>query len=177
MSNFKERWRKRRLGKTDWTDMAKAFARLGYRPKFDRIAGREKGYIYFQDFIPGNKHDIRINIIDGKASGARRKVRKNDFRASGSGLFDFDTSKVPEEALKIAFEIAKKLKLQTVAFDFILDNDSPVIVEMSYGFGQTEFHTGYWDSDLNYYEGEFNPFGWMVESFIKEIEANKLHPR
>lgn len=172
---LKERWRKYRLGKTKWTDMAKALIRFWYPTEHDRIAGREKGYVYFQDFIPGNTHDIRVNVIDGKASAARRRVRQNDFRASGSGLYDFDITKIPVEAVEIAFRTAERLKLQSVAFDFILDRDNPVIVEMSYGFGQARFTTGYWDSDLNFYEGEFNPFGWMVDSFIKEIEGAKIH--
>ncbi len=173
VSNLQERWRKYRLGKTDGIDMIKAFARLGYPTEHEYVAGRERGYVYFQDFVPGNDYDIRVNIIDGKASAVRRKVRENDFRASGSGLIDYDMSKIPVEALKISFDLADKLKLQSVAFDFVLDQDKPLVIEMSYGFGfiSTDFKAGYWDSDLNFHEGEFNPFGWMVDAFVKEIQA------
>lgn len=173
LSNLKERWRKYRLGKTEITDMVKAVTRFGYPTDHDRVAGKEKGYVYFQDFIPGNEYDIRVNVIDAKASAVRRKVRHNDFRASGSGMIDYDMSKIPVEALKISFDLAEKLKLQSVAFDFVLDEGNPLIVEMSYGFGfiSTDFKAGYWDSDLNFYEGEFNPFGWMVDAFVKEIRA------
>jgi len=175
ISNLQERWRKYRLGKTGETDIIKAFARLGYPTEHEYVAGREKGYVYFQDFIPENDYDIRVNIIYGKASAVRRKVRPNDFRASGSGIIDYDMSKVPVEAIEIAFNLTKKLKFQSMAYDFVMDGNKPKIVELSYGFGflPTDFKAGYWDSDLNFHEGEFNPFGWMVDGFVKEIQKNR----
>jgi hypothetical protein len=27
---------------------------------------------------------------------------------------------------------------------------------------------GYWDKELNWYEGEFDPYGWMIEQLIKD---------
>ncbi|MGF1672028.1 MAG: RimK family alpha-L-glutamate ligase [Balneolaceae bacterium] len=172
LSNLKERWRKYRLGKTDMDDMIKACARFIYPTGHDRVAGREKGYVYFQEFIAGNEYDIRVNIIDGKASAVRRKVRPNDFRASGSGEIDYDMNNIPLEAVEIAFSLTEKLKFQSMAYDFVMDGNKPKIVELSYGFGflPTDFKTGYWDSDLNFHEGAFNPFGWMVDGFVKQIQ-------
>ena len=73
-----------------------------------------------------------------------------------------------------------KLKLQSVAFDFLMVGENPKILKMSYGFGYLPivFKTGYWDSDLNFHEGEFNPFGWTVEGFLKEIQkkSNTIKP-
>jgi hypothetical protein len=45
----------------------------------------------------------------------------------------------------------------------------PLIVEMSYGFGvdSDEFDFGYWDPDLKWHKGKFNPYGWMVEEVLK----------
>jgi hypothetical protein len=57
-----------------------------------------------------------------------------------------------------------------VAFDFVEDeNSNPLIVEISYGFGTYGIDNapGYWDSSLQWHEGEFNPQGWMVEAIIK----------
>ena len=59
--------------------------------------------------------------------------------------------------------------MQSVAFDFILDNNKPLIVEMSYGFGVKGISNapGYWDRDLNWHKGEnFDFCGWMVEQII-----------
>ena len=63
----------------------KGLVRLFVPTKFERLSDREKGYIYFQDFIPNNKYDIRIIIIGKKAFAIKRNIRKDDFRASGSG--------------------------------------------------------------------------------------------
>lgn len=57
--------------------------------------------------------------------------------------------------------------MQSFAFDFVEDEDSnPLIVEISYGFGTSGIDNapGYWDSSLQWHEGEFNPQGWMVDS-------------
>lgn len=94
---------------------------------------REKGYAYFQDFIPNNTCDFRVIVINSKVYGMKRIVRKGDFRASGAGVFDY--SDIDEDILILAKSIAKKLNMLSVAFDFVLDNGKPLIVEISYGFG------------------------------------------
>src|SRR5699024_4626986 len=104
--------------------------------------------------------DYRIKVIDNKAWGCIRKVRKNDFRASGSNDLIFDPDQIPLEIVKTALWVAKTLSLQSVAFDFVLDKaHNPLLLEMSYGFGTVdkEFDFGYWDGDLNWHPGPFNP--------------------
>ncbi|MGE5456923.1 MAG: ATP-grasp domain-containing protein, partial [Methanococcaceae archaeon] len=53
----------------------------------------QKDAILYQKFLPNNSFDQRIVVIGNRAFGARRFVRKNDFRASGSGNFDLDPLK------------------------------------------------------------------------------------
>lgn len=146
----------------------KGFIRLILPPEGSTLLPRQKGYVYFQDFLPNNKYDIRLIVIGGeKAYGLKRIVRKNDFRASGSKKFVYD--QINNETIIKAFDIANKLKLQSVAFDFIYSNKGkPLIVEMSYGYG-TEGSgkcKGYWDKDLNWHEGPFDPYGWMVQMLM-----------
>ncbi len=174
VKNLKERWRMYRGGLTTWNDVLRGIVRLAVPTPFSRMAGKERGYVYFQDFIPDNDHDIRVNFVYGRCFAFRRKVRSGDFRASGSGVVDFDMSNIPQKALSIAFEVADKLQLQSAAFDFVIHNHEPIIVEVSYGFGPSEekLEHGYWDADLNYYPGKFDPFGWMVEGMIKSINTN-----
>lgn len=162
---LKERIRKYKEGKDTLWGVCKGMGRLFIPTELAKIVGPEKGYVYFQDFIPNNKYDIRLIVIGGeKAYGLKRIVRKNDFRASGSKKFVYD--QINNETIIKAFDIANKLKLQSVAFDFIYSNKGkPLIVEMSYGYG-TEGSgkcKGYWDKDLNWHEGPFDPYGWMVE--------------
>ena len=166
--NLKERIRKYKEGKDTLWGVCKGMGRLFIPTELAKIVGPEKGYVYFQDFIPNNKYDIRLIVIGGeKAYGLKRIVRKNDFRASGSKKFVYD--QINNETIIKAFDIANKLKLQSVAFDFIYSNKGkPLIVEMSYGYG-TEGSgkcKGYWDKDLNWHEGPFDPYGWMVQMLM-----------
>jgi len=79
------------------------------RNEYDRVTGREIGYAYFQDFIPGNDHDIRIIVIGDKAFAIKRLVRKKDFRASGSGFVYYGKNLFKEETVRLAFEMSEKL--------------------------------------------------------------------
>jgi glutathione synthase/RimK-type ligase-like ATP-grasp enzyme len=166
--SLKERWRKYRMGKSNFGEILSGLVRLVRPPAYACVNGREKGYVYFQDFIPDNLFDIRITYVFNRCFATRRKVRPGDFRASGSGVTDYDQSQIPKQALRIAFDVAQRLKLQTAAFDFVLNKGVPEIVELSYAFGYPEkvFDLGYWDDQLQYHAGAFNPFGWMVEGIL-----------
>ena len=45
----------------------------------------QKDAILYQKYLPNNPFDQRVTVIGKRAFGMRRFVRKNDFRASGSG--------------------------------------------------------------------------------------------
>lgn len=73
------------------------YKRLKKAPRFFRMAHRiragmpsERGYVYFQEFIPNNNYDYRVKIIGNKCWSFRRGVRPGDFRASGSGIADLN---------------------------------------------------------------------------------------
>lgn len=153
----------------NYIDLVKACSRYIYTPKYLRRPGRERGYVYFQDFIPDNKFDTRIVVIGEKAIGERRFVRKNDFRASGSGKFAYDN--IDLRTVDIAFKIKKLLNLQSVAFDFVHHNSTPLIVEVSYGFGTKGIMgaPGYWDSTLNWHSHKICPEEWILEEILAEI--------
>jgi len=128
----------------------------------------ERNYVYFQEFIPDNSYDIRIIVIGNKAFGIKRFVRKNDFRASGSGKISYDPKEIPTECVQIAFEINKKIKSQCTSFDFILKKNKPLIVEISYGFAQEVYRKcpGYWDEKIYWHKNNSNEF--IPEYFIIE---------
>ena len=174
--NLKERIRKYRLGKSSLWDVIKGIIRLAYPPAFSKIHGKERNYIYFQDFIPGNDHDIRAIVIDKKAFAIKRTVRKNDFRASGGGNNLYEKELFDKATLNLSFEMAEKLKTQCVAFDFVYQDGNPLIMEISYGFQQAGYEAcpGFWDKELNWQDGKFNPYGWMVEKVIREANGKKL---
>lgn len=171
-SNLKERWRLFRLGKNSFWNVFKGVLRLGYTTEFDRVAGSERGYVYFQDFVPENDSDTRIIVIDEKAFAIKRLVRKNDFRASGSGEVEYKKELFDEETVRLSFELADKLKSQSLALDFVYSNGKPMIVEISFGFTSHVYEPceGYWDREMNWHQGSFNPQHWMVETCLKSLE-------
>ena len=169
-SNLKERIRKFRIGKTTLWDVIKGTIRLVHTTQYSRMTGREIGYIYFQDFIPGNDHDIRVVVVGDKAFAIKRLVRHGDFRASGSGHIHYNKELFDDEIIKLSFELAEKLKTQCIAFDFVYHFGNPLLIEISYGFAPIGYDPcpGYWDKNLNWHEGRFNPYGWMVDLLIND---------
>lgn len=170
--NLKERWRKYRLGMADLPDVLKGLGRLFYTTDFDRFKSRERGYVYFQDFIPENKFDIRVVVIGKRAFAIKRFVRKDDFRASGSGLKALGKDEFNDALIGHSFNIAKKIESQCIAFDFLYENDRPLLIEMSYGF-MSSSTSGYWDSNLNWHQTDATPQEWMVDVVLNEIEQKR----
>ena len=171
-SNLKERWRKFRTGQSTWPDLVKGILRFGHTTDFDRIIGKERGYIYFQEFIDGNEYDIRIIVIDGKACAVKRLNRKDDFRASGSGILLYEKEHFDERLIRKALELSDRLGSKSLALDCIYKEDEPLFVELSYGFPAGPFIDdchGYWDREMIWHEGPFDALGWMVEAVVKKI--------
>ncbi len=139
----------------------------------NKARAREKGYLYFQDFLPGNDYDIRITVIGNRAFGFTRNVRPNDFRASGSGSIDYESApeRIDEQTIQIAFDVARKMKAQSVAFDFIRNSrGESQIVECSYAYMSFAVRDcpGHWDSDLNWRSGHLWPEDAIIEDVISD---------
>jgi len=173
--DLKESIRKRKLGESTIFNIFTRLLRIFFNSEIQKFSHREKGYVYFQEFIADNDSDIRLVVVDGKAFGEKRFVRKNDFRASGSHMRSYDKEIITEETLKIAFEVARRLKLQCSAFDFVYENGKPVIVELSYGTTPTAYKPcpGFWDENFVFHEGEFNFCGWMVEMVVRDVQKRE----
>ncbi|MBB3185986.1 ATP-grasp domain-containing protein [Microbacter margulisiae] len=168
-------YQKYQQGKLPAFDLTKRIARCFIPTQYSKIHGKERGYVYFQDFIPNNAFDIRVIVIGNKAFAIKRMVRKNDFRASGSGMILYDKQEFDERCVSIAFEVNNRLQSQSIAYDFVFDvNHDPLIVEISYGFSIEGYDpcTGYWTSDMAWHEGKFNPYGWMVEDLSFAVKEN-----
>ncbi|MCB6974647.1 MULTISPECIES: ATP-grasp domain-containing protein [Butyricimonas] len=164
-------------GKGAFLDILKRAVRLIIPSKFMRMGNKEKGYAYFQDFVPGLKEDYRIQFVGKRCWAMIRNVREGDFRASGSHDMTFDHTRIPRKMLDIAYALVEKLSLQSCAFDFLIEDQKIKLVEISYCFGidveqrngefyVDEFTHGYWDENKEWHEGSFNPLGWMVEQML-----------
>jgi len=167
-----ERYRLWQIGKIGFQNFLKGFGRLFVAPEFARMYHREKGYVYFQDFVPMNDSDLRVVVVGNRAFAIKRLVRKGDFRASGSGFIVYDKNQIDERCVKIGFQISEKLQTQSLAFDFIFNEiNEPLLIEISYGFAWEGYEDcpGYWMKDMRWIEGKFNAQEFMVEDIIDEI--------
>lgn len=129
----------------------------------------QKDTILFQLYLPNNLFDTRVTIIGNRAFAFRRFVRKNDFRASGSGNFNMDPDKVDPRCLEIAYSISKNLNFNTMAYDFIFDEkNNPFINEISYCFVDriVQMCPGYWDENLKWHTGNSSPQKCQLEDFL-----------
>lgn len=129
---------------------------------------RERGYVYFQDFVSGNSCDTRLIVIGNRCFGFRRFNRKGDFRASGSGVIDYNHTEIDLNAVRIAFEVAGKVKSRSMSFDFLASPLGPVIVEISYCYAMGRVYDncpGYWDSTLEWKALPVDPQRFILEDF------------
>jgi O-antigen/teichoic acid export membrane protein/glutathione synthase/RimK-type ligase-like ATP-grasp enzyme len=84
---------------------------------------KQKNYVYFQEFIPDAKFDLRVIIVGNNYFGYYRYVPKNDFRVLGGKDERFGS--IPEETMKLAKEVKNSFKkCRLIAVDFLFDNRS-----------------------------------------------------
>jgi len=134
--------------------------------------GRERGYFYIQEFMPDNNYDTRITVIGRRAFGFTRNTRPNDFRASGSGIIDYNLDRINPQCIEIAFDVTRKIGAQSLAFDFVqcLDGE-PRIVEISYAFAAYAVYDcpGYWDVNIVWHEGHVHPEDAILVDLMEKV--------
>jgi hypothetical protein len=69
------------------------------------LAQPEKGYVYFQEYIPNNQFTNSISIVGNRAFSSCSFNRSNDFRAFGD-IVHTDHSAVSRDCIRLAFEIS-----------------------------------------------------------------------
>jgi glutathione synthase/RimK-type ligase-like ATP-grasp enzyme len=121
---------------------------------------KQKNYILFQKFLPGNEYDTRVTVIGERAFAFRRFNRPGDFRSSGSGLIDHDHNKIDPAFVEMAFNVSSKLHFQSMAYDFLYNESrNPEFCEISYSYLDTAVFgcNGFWDRQMNWHEGHYWP--------------------
>lgn len=154
------------------SDLLKIAYRFFFSPELSKHISRERDYAYFQDFCPNNNYDVRIILINNKALAINRMVRENDFRASGSGLIDYDNNNIDLKCVELAFGINKRLKSDCVSYDFIYNENKPLVVEISYGFSAQAYREclGFWTEDLKWHKSEFYAEDWIINDIIEKLK-------
>jgi len=136
----------------DWQTVKNRIKRI---PEFMKTLSRanmfpkERGYTYFQEFIPNDGYDLKVVVIGDKVSGFARNTRKGEFRASGGGDIVYDMSLVTKQVRDTAFYASDSLGFQCMGFDYVVNKETKqgYIVEMSFGFSKDALMQvgGYWD--------------------------------
>ncbi|NSW87072.1 MAG: hypothetical protein HPY84_12210 [Syntrophobacteraceae bacterium] len=132
----------------------------------------ERGYIYFQEFLPGNLYDTRVTVIGNRAFAFIRYNRPGDFRASGSGLIDHRPESIDIRIISEAFRIADSIGSQSLAMDFVYDTEqNPRLLEISYAYVPDAVYDcpGHWDSALNWHQGHVWPQDAILNDIIHKI--------
>lgn len=156
-------------GRVGLLKVFKGVVRLFIKTKRDRILGKEFGYFYLQEFLPNNNNDVRIIVIGDKCFGFTRYNRMNDFRASGSGRSSFSKDLISKDLIENSFVIYRKLKMRSVAFDYLVKEDCPTLIEISYGFIKNLYENceGYWTEDLQWHDKKVRPELFIVEELLE----------
>lgn len=159
-------------GDTTFKAFLSALSLVFRRVSFDKLP-IQREYSYFQDFIPNEGYDYRIEVCGNKCISMVRYARKGDFRASGGHNDHFDKDLIPVDVIAFAFDIVDKLQLQSAALDIVRHKDTRelFLVEVSYCYGvdKDEFDHGYWDRNANWHNEQFNGCDWMIEQVISDV--------
>jgi hypothetical protein len=170
--------------KMNWKRRVRGFARYllhetpdscwddGYEP--------QSGYALFQEFLPANEFDHRITVIGKRAFAYRRFNRPNDFRASGSGNFCVDPTKIDERMIRTAFQTARALSSQSCAVDGLYRGQEAVIAEVSYTYVSWMVHAcpGHWEligdpctGSLKWHRGQMWPEEAQLQDFLSRLQS------
>jgi glutathione synthase/RimK-type ligase-like ATP-grasp enzyme len=122
-------------------ELRRAFTSPGIPSVYDRW---QLGYVYWQEFVPGQACDYRICVVGSYVYGLVRNVRPGDFRASGSGSFRNLTMADDREraAAQLGVEIANAIGTDWMAFDIVFAQDGrPLVLEMSSAWTMKAYET------------------------------------
>lgn len=117
-----------------------------------------------QEFIPNLKHDFKVLVFGDRYFVLKRSIRKNDFRASGSGNFEF--IEPPREVLEYARKVALILDNPYLSLDIAQSDTGCHLIEFQgSNFGPYTL--------LNApYRYVFQSDDWIEESNCKDLESN-----
>ncbi len=130
---------------------------------------RHKGFnrLVEQEFVPNLKNDYKILVFGDRYYGLKRNIKKNDFRASGSGLFKFE--KPPNKVLDFAKNIFNELDNPYASLDIAQSVDGCHLLEYQ---GTNFGPTAVLNSSMRYV---YSDNRWKEEKNDKDLESNFVY--
>jgi glutathione synthase/RimK-type ligase-like ATP-grasp enzyme len=145
---------------------------------------RQKGYVYFQEYVKDARYDLRIILIGNKIFGYYRMRPAHDFRASGAGLRK-EGGQLPIDAVKLAMKVKEVMPSTMLAVDFLKSpgDETHRIIETSINTdirhpqqlvrdGQAGYYT-LDDEQLIFHPGEY----WLQELILEEVITGMVKER
>ena len=136
----------------------------------------QKGYVYFQKYIPNAEYDLRMTVVGNSYFGFYKYVPKNDFRASGG--MNIVKKELPETALYLAKEVKEAFpNSKQLVIDLLWNEEksSFEIIEMSifvliltYEQLKVNNISGRYFFENGAFEFEEGKF-WLQELVLKEV--------
>ena len=144
------------------------------------------GYFYAQEFLPYNEFEISAIVIGNRAFACRRFIVPGDFRTRGSsGRIDWTPEAIGDDAIRLAFGVAHKLRAQTVAVDILRRGTEPVVVELTVNYASWVVRAcpGHWilegepeSGDLAWVDGSVRAADVIFEDFLAEtFQSRRTH--
>lgn len=125
----------------------------------------ELGYVYFQEFVPGNDYKTGIIVTGDRAFGFLHFNGPNDFRSNGE-KYDYDPSHVNLKCVQMAFDISERLSFYFMGYDFLLRHGEPVVLEIHVSKNKI---SGYWKRNLEWVSEPTSPQEAQVEGFLHSV--------
>lgn len=125
--------------------------------------------VLIQEFVPDLTYDYKILIFDKKYYVLKRGIKRNDFRASGSGLWTFpDPSSIDVALLGFAEACFVKMNIPFVSFDICEKEQNYFLIEFQgIHFGPVTImnSSGYFEKDTKW--------NFIKAKSILEVEFSK----
>ena len=124
---------------------------------------RKFGKVIIQEYIPNLTHDWKILVLGKACFCLKRIVKKNDFRASGSKLYEMDINP-PKNVLDFALTCKEQLKCPNVSLDIFENKGDIELIEYQV------VHFGLLSAMMNDYYFELVNESWKKKKITNELE-------
>lgn len=154
----------------DLRDYFRKIKHKGYK-----MQSRYRRKFIIQNFIPELQKDWKVLIFGDKFFIFERNIRKNDFRASGSGLDNYlygTKSNVPNGIFEIAKKIKDNIDVPNISLDFAFYNNDLFLLEFqtqyfgSVGQARSDCYFKYNGSKFIEMDNNFSLEQCYVESIV-----------
>lgn len=137
----------------------------------------ERGYVYFQEFIPCG-FETNVLVVGDLAWAHRLFWPPNDiYLPEGGQRLDFEPNQIDPRCLDMAFNVSKRLGLQSACIDFLMDDRGPLVSDIgcstvrSLGPRGAGDFPGCWNRNLEWLDGQRDLREAEVEAFLEKLSV------